>query len=307
MGAIAAHEAISHAGIDKNDIDIIICGTGSPEYTYPSTAALIQNKLGITNNCMAYDIQAACSSSVFALHQASSFIKSGLCKYILVVSPEAPSRQLDWEDKSTCILFGDGAGAVVLSPVKENLGILASFCHTNGKDWDLLKIPNSGSILKSTNDIIDDPPIIKMNGNQVFKFAAKIAFEIYEEVLMQGLINNASTREILNLHPSVQKISDLYIDFVIMHQANKRIIKNFREKLREQDISSPLVPCYIENMGNTGAASPLITLYKTYYEGIISKENILVIEAFGAGLTWGANLIRWNLEKPKGSDLNENI
>lgn len=272
MGELAAREAIKNAGIDPQEIELIVCATGSPEYIWPATACLIQKKLEIRNGCPAFDIQAACSGFVYGLSAASAYIKSGNYKKILLVCPEVMTRYVNYKDRDTCVLFGDGAGAAVLAPVENPFGVLGSVIKAEGERAELLTIPDSGS----SRRILDDP-CIQMNGREIYEFAIKSGISIIKEVLEKSRIE-------LNK-----------VKYVIPHQANKRITESIGDCLQipEKMVSN------IEKLGNTGAASIPIALYELFENGKLRKGDLIITVGFGAGLTWGANLIRWNLKQKR--------
>ncbi len=267
MAEVAAKQAIAVAGIDANDIDLIIVATGTPERIYPSTACLLQERLGI-HGTAAFDIQAACSGSIYALSVADQFIKSGAAKKALVVGSEICSRIVDWSDRGTCILFGDGAGAVLLE-ASDEAGILSTHIHADGRYEDLLYCPNPQAAAESGQQ---ENPYIKMRGNEVFKVAVNTLGRIVDETLKA---NNLEKKD---------------IDWLVPHQANTRIIAATAKKLK---MSMDHVVLTLEHQGNTSSASVLLALDAAVKDGRIQRGHVVLMEAFGAGFTWGSALIKY--------------
>lgn len=267
MAEIAARQAIEMAGIDVESIDLIIVATGTPDRVYPSTACLLQQRLGI-QQCVGFDVQAACSGSVFALSIADQYIKSGFCKTVLVVGSEVCSRIVDWTDRGTCILFGDGAGAVLLT-ASDAPGILSTHIHSDGGYEDLLYCPNPQVAAESKNQ---EAGFISMRGNEVFKVAVNTLGRIVDETLEAN---------------GLQK-SD--IDWLVPHQANTRIIAATAKKLG-MDMDQVILT--LENQGNTSSASVLLAFNEGVRDGRIKKGQMVLMEAFGAGFTWGSALIKY--------------
>lgn len=267
MAEIAAREAIDMAGIDVRAIDLIIVATGTPDRVYPSTACLLQQRLGI-QQCVGFDVQAACSGSIFALSIADQYIRTGFSKNVLVVGSEVCSRIVDWTDRSTCILFGDGAGAVLLS-ASDQPGILSTHIHSDGGYEDLLYCPNPQV---ASFDKQDELGYISMRGNEVFKVAVNTLGRIVDETL-----------EASGLHKSD-------IDWLVPHQANTRIIAATAKKL---GMSMDQVILTLETQGNTSSASILLAFNEGVRDGRIKKGQMVLMEAFGAGFTWGSALIKY--------------
>jgi 3-oxoacyl-[acyl-carrier-protein] synthase-3 len=261
----AAVKAIEAAGIDNADIDLIIVATTTPTRIFPSTAALVQERLGISG-CPAFDIQAVCTGFVYALTVADKFIKSGSAKNALVIGAESLSRIVDWTDRNTCVLFGDGAGAVVLQ-ASEETGILSTHIHSDGKYNALLSVPTGPGSADS-----EAKPFIEMQGNDVFKIAVRTLSSIADETLTA---NNLSKKD---------------IDWLIPHQANIRIIKATAKKL-----SMPMdrVVVTVDEHGNTSAASIPLALDVAVRDGRIQRGETLLLEAFGGGFTWGSALLNF--------------
>lgn len=262
----ASRKAIEAARIELDEIDLIIVATTSPDQLFPSTACILQDKLGIKNKSPAFDIQAVCGGFVFALNTADMYIKGGQVKTVLVVGAEVLSRMLDWNDRTTCVLFGDGAGAVVLR-ASEAPGIVASKLHSDGSHRDMLKA--EGNI---RNGEVGGDPFIKMDGQAVFKFAVKVLSDVVEEVLEE------------------QKLTGANIDWLVPHQANIRIIEATSKKI---GLSMDDVVVTVANHGNTSAASIPLALDTAVRDGRIQPGQNILIEAVGGGFTWGAILIKW--------------
>jgi len=265
LAYFAAKNAISAAGIKPRDIDMIIVATTTPTLIFPSTAALVQQKLGI-HGCPAFDIQAVCTGFVYALTVADKFIKSGSAKNVLVIGAETLSRIVDWTDRNTCVLFGDGAGAVVLQASAEP-GIMSTHIYCDGSFNELLHVPTGPG-----SAITEDPAYIEMQGNDVFKIAVKTLSKIVDETL---------TANQLNKHD---------IDWLIPHQANIRIIAATAKKL---SMSMDRVVVTVQDHGNTSAASIPLALDVAVRDGRINRGETLLFEAFGGGFTWGSALIKF--------------
>ena len=271
MAARAAEHAIKDAGISAADIDLIIVTTITPDMQFPATACFVQAKLG-AKNAICFDLSAACAGFVYGIITAQQFISQDTSKKALVIGAETLSSITDWEDRNTCVLFGDGAGAVVLSGV-ESGGILAHYLGSNGNLTDLLKVPGGGSrnptSLKTVNQKLH---FTKMQGNELFKLAVTLMTKAAKEVLKKA-----------NL-----KFSD--IDIVIPHQANSRIIMAMAKKL---GLTEEQVYLNIEKYGNMSSASTATALCEAVKDGKIKKKDVVLLDAFGAGLVWGACIIEW--------------
>jgi 3-oxoacyl-[acyl-carrier-protein] synthase-3 len=267
LALIAAERALASAKIPAEELDLIIVGTTSPDYLFPSVACLLQDKLQ-AKKAAAFDVSAACSGFDYALTVASSFIENGTYKNILVVGADTLTKYLNWQDRGTCVLFGDGAGAVVLVPSKDDSGILANWLKAEGHLGHHLIMPGGGS---------RDPGqkngrFITMDGKEVFKFAVRVL----EESICEAL-------KIARL-----KIED--IDLLIPHQANVRIIDHVTKKM---GLPKEKVYVNLHRYGNTSAASIPLALDEALADGKIKKGDIIVLSGFGAGLTCGANVIKW--------------
>jgi 3-oxoacyl-[acyl-carrier-protein] synthase-3 len=261
----AASRAIAAAGCAAADIDLIIVATSTPDYVFPSTAALLQDKLGIRNGGAAFDVQAVCSGFIYALTIAEKFIRSGSTKRALVVGAEVFSRILDWSDRGTCVLFGDGAGAVILEAA-DAPGILATAVHADGSYNHILSVP--GQVCGGN---VVGRPFLQMDGQAVFKFAVKVLAEVAREVLSAG------------------RLSAEDIDWLIPHQANIRILQSTAKKL---SIPPEKVIVTVERHGNTSAASIPLALDEGVRSGRIKRGDTLLLEGVGGGFTWGAALLK---------------
>ena len=265
LALIAARRAIDAAGIKTSDIDLIIVATSTPDMVFPSTACILQDKLGI-KQCVAFDVQAVCAGFVFALATADKFIRSGTSRCALVVGTEIFSRIMNWEDRGTCVLFGDGAGATVLQ-ASDSPGILSTHLHTDGSYRDALCTPGTVE-----NGKIRGSPVLRMEGSAVYKFAVKA----FEEVAWEALHANG-------MNPAE-------IDWFICHQANKRIITHAAKKL---DLPDEKVVMTVDRHGNTSAASIPLALDVTVREGKIKSGDNVLLAALGGGFAWGAAMLKW--------------
>ena len=254
MAINASIDAIKSSGLSEKDIDLVIVATTTPDQIFPSTACIVQNKLNII--APAFDIQAACTGFIYAMSVADNYIKNGMSKNTLIIGSEKYSNILDWKDRSTCVLFGDGAGAVVLSADSKE-GIISSHIHADGQYNDLLSVEGNH---------------IKMKGNEVFKVAVKTLSKLVDETLDKNNMDKSS------------------IDWLVPHQANLRIIKAAAKKL-----SLPLeqVVVTVDDHANTSAASIPLALNEAVKDGRIKEDQVLLLEAFGSGFTWGSVLLRY--------------
>lgn len=266
LAFFAAQKAIEAAGISNDDIDLIIVATTTPTRIFPSTASLVQEKLNISG-CPAFDLQAVCTGFIYALTVADKFIKSGSVKNALIIGAESMSRIVDWTDRDTCVLFGDGSGAVVLQ-ASEETGILSTHIHCDGQYNALLTVPKGpGSTV--SKEIL---PYIEMQGNDVFKVAVRTLSNIVDETLAA---NNFSKQD---------------VDWLIPHQANIRIIAATAKKL---SMSMEQVVVTVHEHGNTSAASIPLALDVAVRDGRIKRGETLLLEAFGGGFTWGSTLLKF--------------
>ena len=269
MGTIAAKAALANAGLEPGDIDLIILATSTPDQTFPATAVTIQAELGI-NHGAAFDVQAVCSGFVFALSTADNYLKGGQFKRALVIGSEAFSRILDWEDRSTCVLFGDGAGAVVveaqtLNGARSDRGILATGLRSDGRYRDKLYVAGGPSTTGTVG-------YVRMDGPEVFRHAVTKISEVIGDTLdIAGY-----------------QVSD--IDWFVPHQANKRILDGAARKL---GLNPERVVITVDKHANTSAASIPLALNTACADGRIKEGDLVLLEAMGGGFTWGALLIRW--------------
>ena len=265
LGLIAAQRALEMAGVAAADLDLIVVATSTPDFIFPSTACIIQGKLG-NKGAAAFDVQAVCAGFTYALGIAEKFIASGSHKKALVIGAEVFSRILDWNDRGTCVLFGDGAGAVVLE-ASEKPGIMASAMHADGSQFGILNVPGQVCAGQVTGD-----PFLRMDGQAVFKFAVRVLADVAEEVCAKAGISTAE------------------LDWLIPHQANIRIIEATGKKLgvpREKVIVS------VDRHGNTSAASVPLALDEAVRDGRIQRGQKVLVEGVGGGFTWGAALLEF--------------
>jgi len=265
LGLEAAKRAIEAAGLQAADIDLIIVATSTPDMVFPSAACILQHKLGIAG-CPAFDIQAVCSGFVYALTVADAMIKTGTASKALVIGAEVFSRILDFSDRTTCVLFGDGAGAVVLE-ASDTPGILASDLHADGKHVGILSVPghvSGGQVLGS--------PLLKMDGKAVFKLAVGVLESAARATLAKANLNEAD------------------IDWLIPHQANLRIMHSTAKKLK---LPLEKLIVTVDQHGNTSAASIPLALDEAVRSGKVKKDDILMLEGVGGGFTWGAVLLKY--------------
>jgi len=269
LGIAAAKQALVRSGIDPFEIDLIICATATPDRTFPATAVRIQHQLGIRRGA-AFDIQAVCSGFVYGLTVADNFLKAGQSKRALVIGAETFSRIIDWSDRSTCVLFGDGAGAVVLEAQPQrgdnsDRGILATRVRSDGSFEDLLYVDGGPSTTQTTG-------FLRMNGREVFRHAVQKISGIIEDTL----VNSGHTAE--------------EIDLFVPHQANKRILDGIAKKL---NVPPDRIVITLDRHGNTSAASIPLALNHAFEEHRLSEGKLVLMEAMGGGFTWGAVLVRW--------------
>jgi 3-oxoacyl-[acyl-carrier-protein] synthase III len=265
LGLVAARRALEMAGVAAADLDLIIVATSTPDFIFPSTACLIQGKLG-NKGATAFDVQAVCAGFAYALGIAEKFIRSGSHKKALVIGAEVFSRILDWQDRSTCVLFGDGAGAVVLE-ASEKPGILATAMHADGSQSGILNVPGQICGGQVTGD-----PFLRMDGQSVFKFAVRVLAEIAEEVCSAAGIQTGD------------------VDWLIPHQANIRIIDATGKKL---GVKRDNVIVTVDRHGNTSAASVPLALDEAVRDGRIQRGQKVLLEGVGGGFTWGAALLEF--------------
>jgi len=268
----AARQALAMAGIGPESIDLIIVGTITGDFPWPATACLVQQQLGIKGG-IAFDVSAACSGFVYALATATSFIEAGSVKRALVIGAEVLSRVVDWEDRNSCILFGDGAGAVVLEAQSGENGVISTHLHADGSYWELLYQKGFGSRHPASSKGLDERmPFLKMQGNEVFKVAVRSLSDVALEALEA---NNLTPRD---------------INLFIPHQANRRILEATAKRIGLDDEQ---VLINVDRFGNTSGASIPIALDEANRAGRIKAGDVVVLDAFGGGFTWGAALLRW--------------
>jgi 3-oxoacyl-[acyl-carrier-protein] synthase-3 len=267
LAVTASKHALDMAGLAPNDIDMIIVATSTPDHFggFPSTACVVQRKLGITNECAAFDVQAVCSGFVYAVSVADSFIKSGAHKNVLIVGAEVFSRILNFEDRTTCVLFGDGAGAMVLTAAREP-GILSTKLHSDGGYADILCIPG-----RANAGAVEGSAFLYMDGPAVFKLAVSVLEKVANEAL------------------KIADMSASQIDWLIPHQANIRIMQSTAKKL---GLSMDKMVVTVDQHGNTSAASIPLALDKAIRDGRIQPGQNVMMEGVGGGFTWGAALAR---------------
>jgi 3-oxoacyl-(acyl-carrier-protein) synthase III len=268
LGYNAALRALEAAGIEASQLDMIVVGTTTPDLIFPSTACLIQARLGATG-CAAFDVNAACSGFLYALSIADKFIRSGDARHVLVIGAETLTRIVDWTDRTTCVLFGDGAGAVVLK-ADEETGILSTHLHADGSKKELLWNPVGVSV--GFREGPSGGGTINMKGNDVFKYAVKALDSVVDETLEANGLDK----------------SDL--DWLIPHQANLRIIEATAKRL---DMSMDQVVVTVDRHGNTSSGSVPLALDEAVRSGRVERGQLLLLEAFGGGFTWGSALLRY--------------
>ena len=261
----ASKQAIENSNINKDDIELIVFATTTPDRTFPSSATILQNKLGISNKCFAFDVQAVCCGFIYALNIANNFIKTGQVKTALIIGAETISRIVDWTDRNTCVLFGDGAGAVILQATEEDKGILNCKMHSDGQYGPLLDTSGGVSLNQKSG-------LIHMEGREIFKLA----------------VNKMSDCVFENLQECGLTASD--ISLLVPHQANKRIIDGVGRKL---GLPEEKVILTVHNHANTSAASVPLALDYALKNNKIKDNDIIVLEALGGGLTWGSIIIKW--------------
>jgi len=264
LGLVAAQRALESAGITVEQLDLIIVGTTTPDLVFPSTACLIQSWLGATG-VAAFDVNAACSGFIYALSVADKFIRSGTVKHALVIGAETLTRIVDWNDRSTCVLFGDGAGAVVLS-ADTDTGILSTHLHADGSKKELLWTPLGVSTGQNSSGKI------QMKGSDVFKYAVKALDSVVDETLEANGLDKAD------------------LDWLIPHQANLRIIQGTAKRL---NLPMDQVIVTVDRHGNTSSASVPLALDEAVRSGRVQRGQLVLLEAFGGGFTWGSALMRY--------------
>lgn len=267
----ASLKALEDANMTADDIDGIVVGTITPDFIFPSTACVLQSRLG-AKNAFAFDVLAGCSGFIYSLHVAKSMVQSGTAKNLLVVGAETLSKIMNYEDRTTCILFGDGAGAAVIT-ASDTEGIMSSCLGANGDDWELLYMPGGGSRIPTSEESLKNGShFLKMEGKEVFKEAVKALQSSSLQAIEQAGITPDD------------------IDLLIPHQANYRIIDAVRKRL---ELPEEKVFSNLDRYGNTSSASVPIALDEAVKSGRLKKGDIVVFSAFGAGFTWGASVVKW--------------
>ncbi len=269
----AAERALEMAGVSASEIDLIVLGTITGDYPWPATACIVQQNLG-ANNAYAYDISAACTGFVYALGCANDFIQSGRGKKVLVIGAETLSRIIDWTDRNTCVLFGDGAGAVVLEATEDgDSGLLSSHMHSDGSYLDLLYQPGFGTrVMPNAENFDDRSHYLKMQGNEVFKVAVRSLTSVSLEAL------------------EANGLSASDVSLFIPHQANKRILEATAKRIKLNDDQ---VYINVHKYGNTSGATIPVAMDEANRAGMLNTGDIILLSAFGGGFTWGSALIRW--------------
>lgn len=268
----AAERALKNAGVAAEDIDLIIVATVSPDMLFPATACLVQDALN-AKKAGAFDLEAGCSGFVYGVAVASQFIATGVYRYCLVIGAETTSRVVNWQDRNTCVLFGDGAGAAVIGPVEPGYGILGLELGSDGSGGDYLSMPAGGSRMPATQETLDKAlHFVQMNGNEVFKFAVRTVPDLAERILEKSGISKAD------------------VDWLIPHQANGRIVEAVMKRLEQ-----PMEKAYIniQRYGNMSGASIPVAMDEAAQEGMLKKGDIVLSVGFGTGLTWGGLVMKW--------------
>ncbi len=272
MATYAAQRAMKMAGVKAEDIDLIVMGTITGDYPWPATACIVQANLG-AKNAFAYDISAACSGFLYALSSANDFLMAGRGKRALVIGAETLSRAVDWTDRNTCVLFGDGAGAVILEAQQGDSGVLSCHLHSDGNYLELLYQPGFGAKHPPSVEGLEAKlPYLKMQGNEVFKVAVRSLTEVSKEAL------------------DANGYSCTDVGLFIPHQANRRILEATTKRLGLTDEQSFI---NVNKYGNTSGATIPIALDEAYHQGLLKEGDLILSAAFGGGFTWGSTLIRW--------------
>lgn len=271
LGTAAARKALEMAGLEATDVDIIILGTITPESGMPSTACMVQKKLGATAS-FAFDINAACSGFLYGLDMAEKYISADPALKILVIGAETLSNRTQWSDRSTCVLFGDGAGAVIVTGRQDGKGGMTSRLFSDGRLYKLLHMTPSPGMNPELSGDVEGVPYIKMEGREVFRYAVRALQEAAYSVLEAAGVG----------------LED--VDLIIPHQANIRILKNLTERL---GLDREKLYINVDKYGNTSAASIPIALDEAYLNGYIHENSLVLLCGFGGGFTWGASLLRW--------------
>jgi 3-oxoacyl-[acyl-carrier-protein] synthase-3 len=276
LATVAAQRALDDAGLSAQDLDLIVCATTSGDYTWPATACLVQQRLGATR-AAAFDLGAACSGFCYALATASAFIQNGTMRRVLVLGADTLTKQMDWQDRSTCILFGDGAGAAVLAPCAPDEGLLTSVLGTDGNGIEAVWLPAGGTRNPITAETLETrQQFLKMRGQEVYRFAVNIVPDVVVEALRRVCLRPCDVR------------------LLVMHQANVRIMQAVAHRL---GLPMERVFVNVDRYGNTSAASVPMALTEAAEQGQLQRGDTVVTVGFGAGLTWAANVIRWSRDR----------
>ena len=276
LSSIAAQRAMEDANVNPEEIDLILVATITADHMCPSTACMVQTQIGAMN-AAAFDINAGCTGFIYALATAKAFVKSGIYKKILVIGAETLSKIVNWEDRNTCVLFGDGAGACIVEPCEEGFGMIAEELGSDGTKGDVLIVPAGGSRQPTSKETVEEGlNFITMDGREVFKFAVRIMEKTSKSVLEKSGVNPED------------------LDLLIPHQANIRIIDSASKKL---GLPSEKVFVNLNKYGNMSAASIPVALDEALKSKRIKKGQNILLVAFGAGLTWGGSLLKWNREE----------
>lgn len=272
LAAEAARRALQDARVEPAEVDLVVVATGSPDMLWPSTACVVMDKLGLA--CPGFDVSAACSGFVYALTVTGALIASGQYRTVLLIGADALSRHLNWADRKTCVLFGDGAGAMVLQAVQGQGDLIASVLGADGSGADLLKIPAGGNAIPpSTEAVAAGLQYITMNGPEVFKLAVRATCDAVRQVLGRA------------------KLTIDEVQYLLPHQANQRITDAAAENL---GLPMAKVPANIDKYGNTSTASIPLLMDELCKDGRLAAGDVVVLVGFGAGFTWGANVVRWS-------------
>ena len=274
MATRAAASALEMAKVNAKAVDMIIVGTVTPDMPMPATAVFVQQKLGIKHYCPSFDLSAACAGFIYGLSIADKFVGSGAAKHVLVIGAELLSRVIDWQDRTTCVLFGDGAGAVLVGPndTNSNRGILGTLVHSDGTFAESLMIPGGGSRTPQSKDVIDRKENkVKMKGQDIFKAAVRNLY-----TASQGIVDQCG-------------LENREVDWVVPHQANMRIVDQVTQ---HADYPKDKVLSNIDKVGNTSSASIPILLDQSLRSGLIKENHVVLMCALGAGVSWGSALVR---------------
>lgn len=273
MAVAAAQQALHDAGVSPDELDLILCATATGDFIWPATACVVQSRIG-ASRAGAFDLSAACAGFCYGLAIASAFIESRTARRILLIGADMLSKHVDWQDRSTCVLFGDGAGAAVLGPIESGEGVLTSVLKANGDGLQMVWLPTGGTRMPLTPELIAaGKNRLTMQGREVYRFAVEIIPEAILQALRQACLSPQD------------------VDWLVMHQANLRILESVAERLH---IPREKVFVNIERYGNTSAASVPIALTEANEQGLLKPGDVVVTAGFGAGLVWAVNILRWN-------------